>query len=538
MSAPGVTVDQGARRDPEGLDLGAVALATVVIGTAVSAGIVAADTPILAVAIASLGLLATAMVLRPDVATLVSVAILYSNAAVVLVRFHGVPAFVAAVVPLLLVVPLARDLIVRREPIVAPPVLRWMVVFLFINLISALQSSDLQTSWDAITTFLIEGIGLYFLLLNVIRTPDMLRATTWALLGAGAIIAALSVHQAITSNYGSDYFGFAQATSDAGSTGVTTLTGTDLVAPRLSGSIGETNRFAQTMLMLVPLGIFRFIDERSVLLRFIAAVSTALITLAVVFTFSRGAAVGLGVLVLALMALRLIQSRHVIAIVVVLALVLVAFPRYADRISSLAAVTSVSADAGTGAVDNSLLSRVTETLSAGLVMVDHPLLGVGPDMFPIYYQQYAEVIGILVKNGAQREAHNLYLGVGAELGVIGLVVFLIIAYLTVRMLFVARKRARYRRPDLERLTTPFLLALMTYYVTGMFLHLSFARFYWMMLAIAGAAAVITLRETSAAATETQAPAAWSMGSLASRPDATAAAPGGAARPYGASSQSV
>ena len=37
---------------------------------------------------------------------------------------------------------------------------------------------------------------------------------------------------------------------------------------------------------------------------------------------------------------------------------------------------------------------------------------------------------------------------------------------------------------------------MTYYVTGMFLHLSFGRFYWLMLAVAGAAAIITLRETA------------------------------------------
>jgi O-antigen ligase len=525
VSAPGVSVERTAPPARGSTDYGAIALATVVLASAVAAGVVAADAPILAVAVASIGLLATAMVLRPDVATLTSVAILYSNAAVVLVRFHGVPAFLAAVVPLLLVVPLARDLIVRRLPIVAPPPLRWMLVFLFINVVSALQSSDLQTTWDAITTFLIEGIGLYFLLLNVIRTPGMLRGTTWAMLGAGAIVSALSVHQAITSNYGSDYFGFAQATSAAVSTGVSTLTG-DVVQPRLAGSIGETNRFAQTMLMLIPLGIFRFVDERSLTLRAFAALSTALITLAVVFTFSRGAAVGLGALVLALMALRLIQFRHVVAILLVLVMVFIAFPQYATRVASLAEVASVTADAGTGSVDNSLLSRATETLSAGLVMLDHPILGVGPDMFPFYYQQYAEVIGILVKNGAAREAHNLYLGVGAELGVVGLVVFLLIAYLTLRMLLTARRRALVRRPDLERLATPFLLALMTYYVTGMFLHLSFARFYWLMLAIAGAAAVITLRETADEP-------AGAPTTPASAPVERASVP-----TYGASSQSV
>jgi O-antigen ligase len=507
MSAPGVAIDRlrGTARSPA--DRSVLVVGLVVVGGAILAGALAADAPILAVAAASFALLATAMILRPDVATLTTVAILYSNAAVILVRFHGVPFFVAAVVPLLLVIPLARDLVVRRLPVVAPPMLQWMVVLLFVHLASTLLSSDVTRSWDAVSVFVIEGFGLYFLLINVIRTPGMLRATTWALIGVGALVSALSVHQAITSNYGSDYFGFAQATSSAVSTGVSTLTG-DIVQPRLAGPIGETNRFAQVMLMLIPLGIFRFIDERPTLLRILAAICTVSITLGVVLTFSRGAAVGLGILVLALMALRLVQGRHVVAILLALALLFVAFPTYANRVGSLAEIGSLSGGSGTSSVDGSLLSRVTENLAAGLVMADHPVFGVGPDMFPFFYEQYAEVVGILVKNDAAREAHNLYLGVGAELGIVGLVVFLIIAFLTVRMLLQARRLSLARRPDLERLTTPYLLALMTYYITGTFLHLSFARFYWLMLAVAGAAAIITLREVaSEQASERKAPPA-------------------------------
>jgi putative inorganic carbon (HCO3(-)) transporter len=512
VSAPGVAIDRGTRAPRTSADRSALVVGLLVVGGALLAGALTADAPILAVAVASLGLLATAIVLRPDIATLTTVGILYSNAAVVLVRFHEVPVFVAAVVPLLLVVPLARDLVVRRLPIVAPPMLGWMVVFLFVQLISTMLSSDVSVSWDADVVFLVEGIGLYFLLLNVIRTPDMLRATTWVLIVAGALVSALSVHQVVTENYGSNYFGFAQATSAAVRTGVSTLSG-DIVQPRLAGSIGETNRFAQVMLMLVPLGIFRFVGERSTALRVLAALCTASITLGVVLTFSRGAAVGFGALILALLAMRLIQGRHVVAILLALALVFVAFPQYGTRVASLAEIGSLSDGAGTSSVDNSLLSRVTETAAAGLVMADHPLFGVGPDMFPYYYEPYAEVVGILVKNDAAREAHNLYLGVGAELGIVGLAVFLIIAFLTVRMLLRARRLSINARPDLERLTTPFLLALMTYYVTGIFLHLSFARFYWLMLAIAGAAAVITLREVTTSSTE---PERRSAGARANR----------------------
>jgi O-antigen ligase len=229
-------------------------------------------------------------------------------------------------------------------------------------------------------------------------------------------------------------------------------------------------------------------------LRIAAALMTVVITAGVVLTFSRGAAVGLVVLLLALIVLRVPKREHIIAIGLGLAVIFAAFPQYWTRISSIAALSSVAEGQGTGQVDTSVLSRATETLAAGLAMVDHPLVGVGPGMFPFYYEAYANIVGIEVKNDANREAHNLYLGIGAELGLPGLIVFLGIVILIVRMLLEARRRSLVRRPDLERLTTPFLLAILTYHVTGLFLHLSFARYYWMILAIATAAALITLRE--------------------------------------------
>lgn len=471
-----------------------VGMAVLTILGSVAAGIAAADAPLLVVAAASAAFLGVAIILYPDVATLTTIAVLYSNVAVVAVRFHGVPLFVAAFVPLLLVVPLARDLIVRRQPVIAPATAPWMIVLLFIHIFSALFSADLTRSWDAVVVFIVEGFGLYFLLLNVIRTPSMLRQVTWVLIAVGTLISIPSIHQDLTNNYESLYLGFAQPADAAFRTGETTIVG-DVLQRRLTGPIGETNRFAQILLMLVPLGIFRYIDERSPFLRGAAAVSTTLITVGVVLTFSRGAAVGLLALVIAVAALRLVRPRHLIGIVLALAFVLAAFPQYAVRLATLGEIGAFAGDnVNRGAVGGAVLSRVTETLAAALVIVDHPVIGVGPDMFNIYYEEYAEDVGLLVRQDSFREAHNLYLGIGAELGIPGLVVFMMVFLVTIRMLLQARRASIDRRPDLERLATPFLLALMTYAVTGLFLHLSFARFFWLILAVAGAAAVITLRE--------------------------------------------
>jgi O-antigen ligase len=492
VTAPGRTIERPTRRAATDSERAALAAGALIILGALGAGILAADAPLLVVVGASALFLAIAMVLRPDVATVAAIAVIYSNAAVVLVRFHGMPPFAAAFVPALLLVPAARDLVVRRLPLVVAPAMGWMIVLLGVYVISALFSAETQRSWDAVTIFLTEGFLLYFLIINVIRGPALLRSVTWALLGSGAFVSVFAVHQVITGNFDSNYLGFAQADTTI-RTGVTTLTG-EVLQPRMAGSIGETNRFAQTMLMLVPLGIFRVVDERSTVLRLIAGIFTFLITMGVILSFSRGAAVGLAALVVALMAMRMIRARYVLVVILTLGLILAAFPQYTNRITSL---LGIGAPEGTpAAVDNSLLSRITETAAAGLVMLDHPLIGVGPAMFPVYYEPYANTVGILVRDDAEREAHNLYLGVGAELGIPGLIVFLIVGLSVVRALMKARRASIVRRPDLERLTTPFLLALFTYYVTGMFLHLSFARFFWVVLAVATAAALITLREVA------------------------------------------
>jgi putative inorganic carbon (hco3(-)) transporter len=470
------------------------AMALIVIVGAIAVGVLASDSPVLVVAGASTLLLGLAIILRPDTATLTTIAILYSNAAVIAVRFHGVPLFVAGVVPMLLVIPLARDLILQRLPVIAPPMLPLMTVLLLVHVVSALFSTDTTTTFDAVVVFAVEGFGLYFLLINVIRTPEMLRQVTWGLVAVGALVSLPSIHQDLTNNFDSNYFGFAQAADASFRTGTSTLAG-DVLQRRLAGSVGETNRFAQIMLMLVPLGIFRFVGERALLLRVLAGICTALITISVILTFSRGAAVGLALLVAALAALRMVRRPHLISIGLALVLLFGAFPQYLTRVASLGSFGALAGGSGVGSdIDGALLSRATETLAAALVIVDHPVIGVGPDMFPVFYEQYAEIVGILVRNDAAREAHNLYLGIGAELGVTGLIVFLMIALVTVRMILLARRQSLGRRPDLERLTTPFLLSIMVYHVTGVFLHLSFGRFYWLILAVAGAAAVITLRE--------------------------------------------
>jgi O-antigen ligase len=453
------------------------------IALAVMVGAVGANQPAIALGSAMAGLAAVIVAIRPDAATIVVVALIYSNAPVVMVTFHDLPVALAAAVPAILAAPLAYDLLVRNERIVVTPALPWIVAYFVVEIVATILARDISGAMSSLQTIAIEGVALYILLTNTIRTPAILRGIVWTLLAVGAVIAAVSVYQYLTGTFGNNYFGFAQTESS-----VTGLTATGV--ERLAGPIGEKNRYAQIMLMLVPIGFMAFVAERRLVLRLAALGAAGLAAMAMALTFSRGAAVAAGVVLLAMVVLRYIRLRYLVAALGIAVAVLVAVPQYADRVLTLGSVASLFSDEAVGSnADNSLLSRATENLTAINVFADHPLVGVGPGQFSEYYREYSDEIGLSVR-AQDREAHNLYLGLAAEAGALGLGAFLVAVIVTLVALARARRAALATRPDLAALATGFLLAIVAYLASGIFLHLSYARYYWLMLALGGVAAIV------------------------------------------------
>jgi O-antigen ligase len=202
-----------------------------------------------------------------------------------------------------------------------------------------------------------------------------------------------------------------------------------------------------------------------------------------------------------MVGLRYIKLRQLAVVAAALVLVLAVVPAYRERLSWLGAVTHL---AGTQPASDpnhdsgNLRSRATEVIAAGLVFVDHPVLGVGPGMFPEYYGEYAERVQYSWLQGRvepeDREAHNLYAGIGAETGALGLALFLGIVFVTLRGLWQARRLALGRDRELANIATAFTLALAAYLASGIFLQLSYQRYFWLLMALAGAAASIALTE--------------------------------------------
>lgn len=427
----------------------------------------------------------------PDISTLIVVFILYTNAAVVAVRFHDLPYFLGALFPSLLIFPLIYHLVIKHRKFKINLEFVLIMVFSVIQLFAAIFSEHLKLVISELITFITEGVLIYLLIINVVRTKQELRRVVWVLLIAGAFMGGLSLFQQATGSFENNYGGFAQVGDTGFGTGVETLQG-EAEQPRLSGPIGEKNRYAQIMLMLVPLGFFRYWSEESKLLRLVAVVFTGLILIGTVLSFSRGAAVGFVLMLVIIVFMRYIKFYQLAMLLLGTAMVLIIFPQYGKRLASLGELSSFVSTGDVYAVssaDGAIRGRLTEMLAAGLVFADHPITGVGPGMFKYYSQEYGRKIGLKAVTGT-KEAHTLYLEVAAETGIFGFICFVMILFIPVRNLARARSYWLNKSPELANLATGFLLALLSYMTTGIFLHLSYIRYFWFMLALCGAASQI------------------------------------------------
>jgi len=482
----------------------------VILGTGAATGFLALHDPFLALAAVLLALLALATVTTPDFATFAVIFILYSNIAVVASRFHGVPRLVASAFPLLLAAPLIRDLILRRQSIVVTPVLPILFLFLVVQILGMMFSKNLEVTRTVVIEFLFEGLLVYFLITNVVRTPRALRLAVWALLLAGFVSAAVPCYQQLTGTFDNNFAGLGQTSEGGFRTG--DFTGrVEVRQVRLAGPIGEQNRYSQNMLMLLPVGLFACFSERSKRLRFLALFFTAVTGAGFLLAFSRGGAVALLLVMATMVLMRTVTLRQLSLVGLVVVLGLVAMPQYWARLKTLADIPSqfsrqISSQTGAGKPDSSAQRRLIEMVAAGMVFADNPLIGAGPGMFKYYSQEYGNRLGVR-RITETRKAHSLYLEVAAEGGVLGLTCFFAIVLVTLHGLVVARRRLlqgppgatpgeEHERRALANLVTGFLLALIAYLGCGLFLHLAYIRFFYLMLGLAAAASGIALSFSS------------------------------------------
>ncbi len=462
--------------------------------------------PILVALVASIPFLIL-LLIRPNIATVVVVFLIYTNLPVNLKKALNLPEVLAGSFVLILIIPLAFYLFIRREKVVIDAGFVLMNILLMVSVISAiLFAVDLTVALKWITTYVLEGMLLYFLVINVVRDTRVLTQVIWTLLLVGSLLGGLSLAQDITRSYDNTFYDLAIRgreiedpdklaekvkqsrfqRSELGKVG-----GTD----RAAGPIGDPNRYAQIMIVIAPLSLFLFLGGGSWLRKVLAASAGLLILSGILLSFSRGAFVSLVLLFLVLVFMGTVRFRQAINFSLVLLLLMIfAAPGYLARLATIGGVEGVVSE--DVKAEGAIAGRTTEMFAALNVFRDHPLLGVGPGQYLNYYSvKYQTDPAIAYRYMTwPRRAHSIYAELPAELGLIGFSAFMAIALVILHQLWQLRSLALQYYPEIANISSAFFIGIIAYFMTAIFLHFSYQRYYWLLLAIAAAAIQVFGRE--------------------------------------------
>ena len=463
-------------------------------GIGVVAGILvgAVSTPIYLIAAALAGLAVLGTVYSLDLGLMVLCFMVYMRLSDVLIYEHGAPSIALPWIVLLCAV------LVLRWITVAPPKRGWEAPAAFISLVglvglaSILVAAEPDRVVEASGNFAKNGL-IAVLLVLLLHRLTTLRRVVWVLIAAGLIMGSVSVYQHQTGTFETTYWGYGRAA-------IKHIVGrTD--SYRVSGPLGDPNFFALILIPLVPLAIDRMRNEPSRMLRVIAGATAGICSLAIIFTYSRGGFVALLFVLGMLLLPSFRRPIHAVSLLVLILLLTPLLPSsYVERMRTIPVIGTLFGEQREA--DSALRGRRGEMAVGMLMFLEHPLLGVGLQNYPVQFQKYSLEEGIDSRKES-RTPHNLYLEIAAENGLLGLVAFgLLLGGLFHGLKNAGQNFAKADLADGTHIVNALRVSILAYLVGSMFLHGAYPRFFWLLVGVAfGAARVADLEVAGSAETE-------------------------------------
>ena len=347
--------------------------------------------------------------------------------------------------------------LLQREAIAAPLIAIPLAGFVLWGAVSTLWAFDPSATIHLLTTY-VQLFCLYLLVVNVLRTPALMRRVLYAHVAGATVLATFALYLTST------------GVMQRGRAAV-------VVAEQL---LVEPNACAAALILPIAICLTTGVDRRrGAVERLLLLAAGAVCLTALLLTESRGAVVGLGVAALFVT----VAHRQVVlpALVVLLAVpgLLLAPPEFWQRWSEGATL----ADRGAGRLDIWTVGWV--------VFREHPLLGVGLGCFPLVYYQFLErATGISWKHAEHvaqvffKAPHNIYVGAAAELGCIGLGLLLLAIVLHLGVgLRTWRALAARHHPSAELALTA-LAALIALVIQAGFFDVAHRKYLWATLGMA------------------------------------------------------
>ena len=418
-----------------------------------------------------------AIIIRPSLGANILVFAIFTNISDLLTK-QGYPGIIKPLVGVVAVALLVRYIYAGQIPIghaKTAKVEYFLLAYFMVVIASFLVASD-KTRALADITDLGKDMVIIYCILFALRHSRTWKHTNWLMMVTTVALCLLSVYQLVTNNYEQNFFRMASIQMDRALSASST--------PRIGGPINAPNLWAQVLVAVSTLLVFRLFHEKQMITKLAAVLMLGIIFYIVLNTYSRGAylVIAIDAVLILLMFRKRFNPMILIGVATVMVLMFPFLPAtYRDRFTSLFVVTTENGIYQ----DTSLRGRSSEMLTGLAMFAEHPILGVGAGNYPTNYQRYAQLIGIEFRAEA-RDPHSLYVQLLAETGILGTITFLGMVY----FLFDALNKACRAIEDSPRLAdwlpwiSAYRFAILSYLLTSIFLHNAYIRYLWILIAMA------------------------------------------------------
>ncbi len=253
-------------------------------------------------------------------------------------------------------------------------------------------------------------LGAYFLTVFMIRTREWLNRCAWAAIAAAGAVALIGIFQYVTgSSLGASAWLDADMFEDIGSRVVSTLE--------------NPNMLAEYLILLFPLAAAQLLSRTGAKERAAALLAVGAVAACIVLTWSRGAWLGL---IAGGLLFCLIWNRRTIYLILA-GVVAVPFLPLVLPSSIVSRFTSIG-----NLADTSTSYRVNIWRGAVRMLHDYWLSGIGVGEAP-WYEVYPRYSLSAIERAPH--AHNLYLQIWIELGLVGLALLALLLFLYLQYSF-------------------------------------------------------------------------------------------------------
>ncbi len=355
--------------------------------------------------------------------------------------------------------------------------------FILICILSLLWSVSPSQSLLELPLFL-AGLVLFFVLVNNIESQEQVHHILAAVLIVGSVLGIYGILQYL----GID-FAFWKA---------------NIGRNQVFGLFGNVNYFAEYLIIPLTVAVPLLFAVRKKLVKILLLIGIMAMGTALLLTFTRGSYLGFAIALIFMFFLLLLWEGkyffkkyrkivlYFLLIVVAIALIVIipnplnekgtAIYKIKER-TSLTRLTQ----------DSSIARRIAIWKFTGLMIKDNPALGSGLGTYPYHSLRYQAQFFAQADNrsiypyGIAAQAHNEYLQLWAELGIIGLLIFLWIVARYYKYAFAYLKREKEKQKQIPAMVIGLMGGVMAVLVDALFgfpLHLpASVSLFWLAIAL-------------------------------------------------------